>query len=67
VGLEATKPLEVEGKLCLLVSRPEQSGEQFAGPHLGSGTEEPPSISSLGLVFLHLALASIVSCVGAKG
>jgi hypothetical protein len=28
------------------------SDEQLAGPHLGSDAREPPSIGSLGLVFL---------------
>ena len=54
MGLEAHEPQEAVGSFVFLCHAPEVtlSEEQLVGPHLGSGTEEPPSIGSSGHVFL---------------
>ena len=58
MGLEAHEPLEAVGSFVFLCHALDVtlSKEQLAGPRLGSGAEEPMSISCLGLVFLCLGL-----------
>jgi hypothetical protein len=54
VGLEASKPSETTGKLCLLVLRTGRDpiGGAAGRGRLGSVAEEPPGIGSPELVFL---------------